>query len=40
LDTAKDLRDVIERGWNASVPPKPEKRRREMPLENEVVEFD
>jgi murein DD-endopeptidase MepM/ murein hydrolase activator NlpD len=40
LDTAKDLREVIERGWNAPVPPKPEKRHREMPLENEVVEFD
>lgn len=40
MDTAKDLDDVIERGWNAPVPAKPENRQRELPLENAVVGFD
>jgi murein DD-endopeptidase MepM/ murein hydrolase activator NlpD len=40
LDTAKDLDEVIEHGWSAPVPAKPQKRKREMPTENAVVLFD
>jgi len=35
-----NLDEVIERGWNAPVPAKPEKRQHEIPLENVVVRFD
>ena len=40
MDRAKNLDEVFERGWEAPIPAKSEKRQQEIPVENAVVVFD